>query len=164
MKRIYIDMDGTLAEWNGNASIEEVASKGYFLRVNPIQSMVDAVKELIENKPKDVEIYILSAVFNDEHSIADKNQWLDWVLPQIPRDNRIFVPYGENKFDAVKTSDDDKYYLIDDFTKNLLGWGGTGIKVLNGINHTNKTWRGYVINALSYPTVIYNSILGIIAA
>ena len=47
-------------------------------------------------------------------------------------------------------------YLIDDYTKNLIDWkqsGGTGIKFLNGINHTNKTWQGLLLtndNSISH--------------
>ena len=40
------------------------------------------------------------------------------------------------------------WILIDDFSKNLHRWeaaGGTGIKILNGINATKGTWTGYSI-------------------
>ena len=39
----YFDSDGTLFEWNNNASLEEVATKGYFANRPPHQNVIDAL-------------------------------------------------------------------------------------------------------------------------
>lgn len=146
-QRYFIDMDGVLAVWNTGASIEEVASPGYFRNLMPMENCVRAVRDLIQNGKA---IYILSSVFEDSHSINEKNKWLDQYLPEIPHANRLFVPYSmkkheflEKEMENLKKDD----VLLDDYTKNLQEWHGIGIKMLNGINNTNGTWRGYVVKS-----------------
>lgn len=160
-KDVYVDMDGVLAKWNTEASIEEVATAGYFRGCAPMANMLKAIDMLIsENICK---VYILSAVFRDEHSATDKHIWLDKYLPSMEYSNRLFVPYGDSKYEYIKERGSNKPFLIDDFTKNLLEWEGIGIKCLNGINNTKGTWKGYFVNADSEPQFIYNTLKGILA-
>lgn len=157
-QRIFIDMDGTLCEWR-YACIEEVAAKGYFLSLAPQQKVVDAVRKII--KTGKYEVAVLSSVFNDDHSIQEKNAWLDEYLPEIK--TRIYVPYGEKKKDYISCpvkSD----VLLDDFSKNLHEWHGIGIKVLNGINGTKGTWKGFLVNGLADEDVISKTLIGITLA
>lgn len=44
-------------------------------------------------------------------------------------------------------------YLLDDYTKNLSEWEppARGIKLINGINHTNGTWQGDKIQFTHAP-------------
>lgn len=159
MAKIYVDMDGTLAKWHSEKSIEEVASAGYFRSLEPIISVVNAIRELCKTE----DVYILSSVFVDDHSINEKNEWLDKYLPEIPSKKRVFVPYGMDKsvylHSYIGTEHTD--ILIDDFTQNLKQWHGIGIKVLNGMNNTHGTWNGYYISSSSTHVVISNSIRGI---
>lgn len=166
-KRLFVDMDGVLCEFNKNASIEEVATKGYFAKCVPQMSVISAIRSLLERfllENKNTEVYILSSVFMDDHSVEDKNQWLDENgLLGINNEHRLFVPYGQSKsrylYDTVGIGEDD--FLLDDFSKNLHEWHGVGIKLYNGINGTKGTWTGYSVNARSSSEVIKNTIMGI---
>lgn len=160
---VYVDMDGVLAKFHPEKSIEEVASEGYFRRLEPVSSVVEAIRELIK---EGYEIFVLSSVFVDDHSIADKNAWLDAYLPELKHGCRFFVPYGDSKSEYLKEQvglyPDD--VLIDDFTLNLRQWHGIGIKLLNGINHTRASWRGYVVDGRCRPEIVANTIKGILEA
>ncbi len=135
-KRIFVDMDGTLALWQ-ETPFEEVQKPGYFKSRPAMENMIQAVKELIG----EYEIYILSAVLPDDHSQSEKNEWLDRYIPEINNRHRIFVPYGKKKADYIErpTPDD---MLIDDFSINLHSWHGIGVKCMNGINGNHGTWQG----------------------
>ena len=145
-RRVYFDMDGTLAVWQGDKSIEEVAQKGYFSSLPPIDAVVKMVRRFIAMNIDNVDVYILSSVFKDGHSIADKQEWLAKYLPEIPKSHHIFVPYGKCKSDYIKEPKRDDV-LLDDFTKNLKEWHGVAIKLYNGVNGTNGTWDGFSIHS-----------------
>lgn len=157
-KRIYVDMDGVLATWNPDKSLEEVAMPGYYRDLPPMEEVVNAVKNIVASNNYDV--FILSSVLHNK-AIEDKNFWLDTYLPEISLENRIFVPYGEVKSDHIPHPHRNSDILIDDFSKNLREWHGIGIKLLNGINGTKGTWKGYVVNGRSNAEVITNTIAGI---
>lgn len=144
-RRIFVDMDGTLAKWN-NVATEVLYEKGYYENLEPNQNLVNQIKKLISNGE---DIYILSSfLYDSDYALAEKNIWLDNYLPEIPSEKRIFVHYGDNKKDYIVNGISSSDYLIDDYTKNLFEWkeaGGTGIKYLNGINHTKGTWGGLKI-------------------
>ena len=46
--RIYIDMDGCIAKWNTEASIEDTFEPGYFASLEPDESLINAVKMLAD--------------------------------------------------------------------------------------------------------------------
>lgn len=144
--RIFIDMDGTLAEWKNIKSNNELYQKGYYESLKPNKYILNEVKKLIE-KGKD--IYILSSYLNDsDYALKEKNCWLDKYLSELPQEKRIFVPYGKCKHKYIPTRIGLSDYLIDDYTKNLLDWqeaGGTSIKFLNGINHLKGKWQGLLL-------------------
>lgn len=154
--RFFVDMDGTLAKWN-NVEFEQLFEKGYYRNLEPNKDIIQEVKALI-NQGED--IYILSCVLPEsKYALDEKKEWLRDHLPELSEDKYIFVPYGQNKADYLKehyspiTSKD---YLIDDYTKNLQEWkeyGGTGVKYLNGINHTRGTWQGLVVYAQKSSTI-----------
>lgn len=149
--RMFIDMDGTLAKWN-NVEFEQLFEKGYYRNLEPNWDLVDIVNKLISEGEK---IYVLSAYLPDSaYALEEKQEWLRQYLPDLSEYHQIFVPYDTNKAEylAKNTPITKQDYLIDDYTKNLQEWqmyGGTGVKYLNGINHTKGTWRGFVINEKS---------------
>lgn len=155
--RLFVDMDGVLAEWK-YAGLDEVTGKGYFRNLPAQNSVVEAVKEIIHSGK--INVYCLSSVFQDDHSIAEKNAWLNQYLPEIPKERRIFSPYGAPKKEILSEHFPEDI-LLDDFTKNLMEWHGIGIKLLNGINDTNKSWTGFRVSRFSSSAIIANTILAI---
>ena len=180
-KRLFVDMDGTLAEWRTldlHLDTEEesnpllVAKKleeilltpGYYYALKPMQNMLDAVSGICLREP-DIEVFILSCYLEakgEASPLQDKNNWLHQYLPEVRMDHRIFVPDGFQKSEFVLGGIGEEDYLLDDYTKNLHEWeqaGGKGIKVLNGINSTKGTWKGLRVNALKPPEEILQNIL-----
>lgn len=154
---IFFDMDGVLAKWNEQASIEETAQRGYFLQREPEEKMIRVVKRISEN----FDVNILSSVYQDDHSIKEKIEWLQKVgLEGI---GQIFVPYGDNKADYIQPGYN---FLVDDFTKNLREFeripGNFGIKFYNGINGTKGSWDGFRIDHRMSEERLYATIAGIV--
>ncbi|PHU41057.1 hypothetical protein CSX00_03685 [Pseudobutyrivibrio ruminis] len=157
--KIYIDMDGCIAKWNMDASIEDTFEPGYFAALEPDERLIDAVKMLSE----EYDVSILSAVYQDNHSMDDKITWLD--NNGLGDLQRIFVPYGQPKqkyIDQEFTS-----ILIDDYSKNLEEWilakNCYGIKYLNGINATKGMWNGFMISSRMNPNAMCTTIKGIVS-
>lgn len=141
-QRLFVDMDGTLAVFTPCDTMETLLEKGYFENLAPMQSVVDAVKILHQHP--DIEVYTLSAYLSDsQYAVDEKMAWLDKHLPQVPNERRIFLPCGVDKTTAVPGGIRPDDFLMDDYTKNLNEWEppARGIKLLNGINHTNGTWE-----------------------
>lgn len=145
-RRIFVDMDGTLAKWNDVAT-EVLYEKGYYANLEPNYNLLKELKKLIKDGE---DVYILSSFLPDSnYALTEKKEWLNKYLPEISENKRIFVRYNDNKNEYISGGISNSDYLIDDYTKNLIAWknaGGTGIKYLNGINHTNKTWDGFLLS------------------
>lgn len=151
---IFFDMDGTLAEWETTAHIDEVIAPGYFQNRRPMWSMIQAAKRLMEMGHP---VYITSKVISGTTAVEDKNIWLDRHFPQMKMENRFFIPNENGDKNAIPLPGGVKpyYLLVDDSTHyGLSGWKGVGIKVDNGINNTKRSWRGYMVSSQSYPEVI----------
>ena len=162
---IYIDMDGVQAVYGKNDTVEEMGQPGYF-RNRPVQQNVIELIEAL-NIDEQINLIILSSVFRDDHSAADK---LLWLMERDLGDVRVcFVPEGESKSDYAVTSG--LNILIDDFSKNLFAWeskgpGFVGIKFLNGINGTNGTWakrNGLTLDAALPAEELYDRLIEISA-
>lgn len=141
--RIFVDMDGTLAEFRTLKTLEPLFEKGYFLNLKTIPSVVEAIRRIVNDG--EIEVFTLSAVLKDsKYAKEEKNEWLDVVLPEIKKENRLFCYCGENKKEFIEkmVGKRENDFLLDDYTKNLVDWGEHGIKILNGINHTKGTWQG----------------------
>ncbi len=143
-RRLFVDMDGTLAVFHPADSLEGLYEEGYFRGLEPMPGPLQAVKKIIREQPG-TEVYILSAVLTDsKYALEEKNAWLDLYLPEIPKERRIFTPCGVEKSAYIPGGVRPEDWLLDDYTHNLMQWSppGHGIKLLNGINHTRGTWKG----------------------
>jgi len=155
-QRIFFDLDGVLAVWQ-DVPQERLTQKGYFSSI-PIQENVVAAFRLLDQLP-DIELYILSCVFQDSHSESDKKAWVAKHL-NLPEGRQLYCPCGNRKENALKKiggirpSD----VLIDDYTENLRYWTGIPIKFYNGINGTNGTWQGIGVYFAMQPETIAKQI------
>lgn len=148
-KRLFVDMDGTLAKWEDVPYFERLLEEGYFLERPPIESVVDAVHTIIKEHPE-IEVCILSSCLKEsQYAEAEKNAWLDKYLPEIDNEHRFFPAFGEDKASVLEGGIRENDFLLDDYSQNLFLFEppATGIKLLNGINHTHESWRK---NALSF--------------
>lgn len=170
--RLFVDMDGVLAEWKTidipsqipTIKMQQIVNDtlhtpNYFYDLKPHDNTVQAIRQIIEEGTADV--YIVSCFLPDtpcypaSHPLVDKNRWLDKYFGEIliPQNKRLFVPDGEPKASTIELFYDIKLgaedILLDDYTKNLMDWekhGSLGLKYMNGINGTKGTWNGPVLN------------------
>ena len=162
-QRLFVDMDGTLAEFKHVDTLETLYEKGYFANLKPIHSVVEAIREIYAHHP-DIEVHILSAYLSDSpYALSEKNQWLDLHLPEIATTHRVFCPCGTDKKSHVPGGIRPTDFLLDDYTQNLSQWEppARGIKLLNGINHTKGTWQGDRIRFDSTPTDLAEKIVAV---
>lgn len=71
-KRLFVDMDGTLAVWQSAKSIEDCFVKGYFKDLPPQDSVLNAVKRFIKANEENLEVYVLSAVLDTPYACSRK--------------------------------------------------------------------------------------------
>ena len=175
MKRviIYFDMDGLIAKWNKDATIEDTFAPGYFdTIVEPDINAIESIKKVVPVfQDLGIDVFFLSARYDDENNIdagynrfeLDKRRFLNRHQLNIPA---LFVSCGESKrkiFDTL--SKGDLNILFDDYSKNLFDWeqdsSCLGIKWLNGINGTHGTFKGLTIPAYRMNVdSISNSLIG----
>ena len=142
-KRLFLDMDGTLARFHDvdKTYIEAMWEQGFYVKLKPFENMIAAVKAFVRQHPE-VDVYILSAVLDTDPPFvaAEKNAWIDKYLPEIPLERRIFTRAGHNKADYIGGIGPGDY-LLDDYNKNLHEFkaaGANAIKFRNDINHQGK--------------------------
>lgn len=158
-KKIFFDLDGTLNVFE-KVSFEEVCRPGYMKYRRPHVQMVECAR-LLQNAGYDV--WIASAVLPYEYSVPDKNYWVDKYLPFIPMTKRLYIPYGENKAWHIHEIANEGDVFVDDFTKNLNELssvpGLVNVKCVNGINDTNKSWKGRRVYAWDSAESIMSDLL-----
>lgn len=175
-KRLFLDMDGTLARFHDvdKHFIEAMWQPGFYTGLKPFENMVEGVKQFIK-KHSDVEVYVLSAVLETEPPFAEaeKNEWLNRFLPEIPPERRIFTRAGENKAEALGSIGPNDY-LVDDYNKNLVEFEAAGahsIKFRNDVNHQGRgayggeagpLWSGNIVSYDSSPSLICDSLVSMI--
>lgn len=158
--RVFIDLDGTAAEWKASAQYEDLYEEGYFKDLRPNAAVVEAARMLARNP--DFEVFVLSAyLYDSRYAKSDKNAWVEREMPEIKRENRLFVPSSSEKFMFVPGGIRPTDVLLDDYTKNLVPWNdlAVGVKCLNGINNTNGTWKGATVHILDSPELICEEIM-----
>lgn len=151
MKRIFLDMDGTLAKFNvRNALTRFDKEKGFFIKLGAYVG-IETINELATLG----NFYIISASPN-EQADKDKLQWLNKWLPNLPKENITLCRLGENKAEIIKNKYDiqidSNCYLLDDYTRNLTEWeslGGKGIKRITKVSdNSRKLWKGLELKEL----------------
>ena len=168
---IYVDMDGSLARFYENAGcLEAYTEPGFFANLKPYENMVAAVDMLSSIAYTSV----LSTVPN--LTAADKKK--DWLKQNMTgvREGRIKTFF--NRADSTK----EEYVrflqsgrplkrtdiLLDDFSRNCVGWenaGGTAVKLLNELNGRgwNDThWTGRTVDICLSAEEIFDSLMDII--
>lgn len=150
-KRLFLDMDGVLAEYRLFESPEQYLQPGYYRSLKPHQNVIDGIRRFKKENP-DVEIIVISAYYVMPGAVApeEKRAWLEEHFPEIEPENIIFTPCGEPKENYIKGGIGKNDFLLDDYSfnlKNFMQSGGNAIKLLNGINNKRGSWQS---NQLSY--------------
>ena len=151
MKRIFLDLDGTLARFNVRNALERFDKEvGFFANLLAYKGI-----EIVNELAKTNQLFIISASPN-EQADKDKMIWLEKYLPNINVENITLCRLGQNKAQIIQ----DKYnitineecYLLDDYTKNLNEWenfGGKGIKRITFVSdNSRKLWKGLTLTHL----------------
>lgn len=167
-KRLFVDMDGTLARFHDQANyLERMFEKNFFRDLEPFENMVEGIRQFIQLHP-DVDVYILSAKVDGEppYCEGEKHAWLDKYLPEIPPERRIFTKMGHRKAEFIQGSLTKDDYLLDDYNKGLHQFmfdGGSSIKCHNNINQKGLgtfggqhgyLWVGSMVHTDDKPSLI----------
>ena len=157
MKKIFLDLDGTLAKFNvPNALNRFDKEEGFFARLGAYKG-IEKINELATKQ----ELYIISASPNFQAD-WDKLVWIKKYLPNIKNKNITLCRLGENKAEIIQNrygfKIDNTCYLLDDYTKNLNEWeqiGGTGIKRLTSVSDNSRgLWKGLQIKQLEELEIV----------
>lgn len=167
-KRLFVDMDGTLARFHDQVNyLERMFEKGFFWELEPFENMVAGIRQFIQDHP-DVEVYILSArvIGEPPYCEEEKNLWLDHYLPEIDRTHRIYTDMGRSKASYIPGGVGKNDFLVDDYNKGLNLWlydGGSAIKCHNNINQkglgayggsAGALWAGAMVHTDDNPQMI----------
>lgn len=99
MKYVFVDMDGTIAEWGyPDGRITGEYKFGDYIGKQPIEDVIAEIYNMYANS-QDHTIFVVSASPNTKATI-EKNAWLNKFFI-IPYENRIFISQGENKIDII---------------------------------------------------------------
>lgn len=157
MRKIFIDLDGTVAKFNVKNALKRFDNEvGFFAKLGAYVGI-----EVINAIAKSGCIYVISASPNVQAD-NDKMIWLKKYLPNIKNENITICRVGENKAQVIENKYnikiDKSCYLLDDYTKNLIEWeqaGGVGIKRITSVadNSTGK-WQGLQLKNLCELTSI----------
>lgn len=148
MKKIFLDLDGTLAKFNVRNALKRFDNeKGFFAKLGAYKNI-----EKINEMAKNGNVYIISASPN-EQADNDKMVWIKKYLPNVKVENIVLCRLGENKAKIIENKYnikiDKNCMLLDDYTKNLTEWetvGGVGIKRLTTVSdNSRKLWKGLTL-------------------
>lgn len=151
MKRIFLDMDGTLARFNvRNALARFENEKGFFANLLAYKG-IENINEMVKNG----NVYIISASPN-MYADMDKKAWLKKYIPNLKNEYILLCRNGQNKAKFIENKlgikIDKNCYLLDDYTKNLIEWeevGGIGIKRITTVSdNSTRKWKGLELKDL----------------
>ena len=152
MKKIFLDLDGTLAKFNVRNALKRFDNEvGFFANLGAYKGI-----DIVDKLARLGNIYIISASPN-EQADKDKMQWIEKYLPNVPQENITLCRLGENKAKTIENKYnfkiDKNCYLLDDYTKNLIDWesnGGKGIKRITSVaDNSRKLWKGVELKDLN---------------
>ena len=150
MKKIFLDLDGTLARFNVENALARFAVEKYFFKNLLPYENINVINRMARNG----NVYILSASPNIQADY-DKIEWVNKYLPNISQNHIIICRCGDNKASELRKIGlhiDENCILLDDYTKNLNEWelaGGVGIKRLTKeADNSTKKWKGLCISDL----------------
>ena len=147
-KKIFLDLDGTLAKFNVRNALKRFDNeKGFFAKLGAYKNI-----EHINEMEKKGNVYIISESPN-MYADIDKKTWIQKYLPNIPKQNIVLCRLGINKAKHIENKlnikIDKTCILLDDYTKNLIEWenaGGIGIKRLTSVSdNSRKLWKGLTL-------------------
>ena len=157
---LFVDMDGTIAKFYYKKNyLEKMYEQGYFEHL-PAYTIAKHLNEFVKQDTC-VNVFILSACIDSEYCEQEKIAWLLKNMPNINPKNFIFTKIGESKAQKIINNVEIDNVnclniLLDDYTVNLEQWevnnNCVGIKFLNGINDTTKTWLGLKIKTFRQLT------------
>lgn len=151
MKKIFLDLDGTLARFNVKNALKRFENEiGFFERLAPYKNIGE-----IDRLASKRNVYIISASPNLRCDL-EKMFWVRKYLPSLPIENIVICRVGENKAEIIKqklgVDINAETYLLDDYTKNLVEWetaGGVGIKRITKVaDNSTKKWQGLQLKDL----------------
>ena len=151
MKKIFLDLDGTLARFNVPNALQRFATElNFFKNLLPYKNIGEVDKMALKGN-----VYIISASPNIRADI-DKMEWVQKWLPCLPLQNIIICRIGTNKAEHIENKlnikIDENCILLDDYTKNLQEWesaGGVGIKRITKVaDNSTKKWHGLQLTDL----------------
>ena len=156
MKKIFLDLDGTLAKFNVRNALQRFETeKGFFAKLGAYKGI-----EKINEMAKNGNVYIISASPNKQAD-NDKMEWIEKYLNNVPIENRLICRCGDNKAEFLKAKGikiDKNCYLLDDYTKNLVEWeevGGIGIKRITKVaDNSRKLWKGLEVKNLGNLAIV----------
>lgn len=152
MKKVFLDLDGTLARFNVRNALKRFDNEvGFFAKLLAYKGI-----EEIDKMAKTGNVYVISASPNTQAD-NDKMVWIKKYLPNLKNENIVLCRVGENKAKVIENKlnikVDQNCVLLDDYTKNLTEWetvGGVGIKRLTSIaNNKSGKWKGLAIRQLT---------------
>ena len=151
MKKIFLDLDGTLARFNVRNALERFDNEiGFFANLLAYKGI-----EIVNELAKTNQLFVISASPN-EQADKDKMIWLEKYLPNIDVKNITICRLGQNKAQIIQEkyniTINEQCYLLDDYTKNLNEWesfGGKGIKRITKVSdNSTKKWKGFELKNL----------------
>lgn len=151
VNKIFLDLDGTCAKFNVKNALQRFDNEvGFFANLGAYVG-IDFINEIA----KEGNIYIISASPNIQAD-NDKMVWIKKYLNNIPMENITLCRVGENKAEIIENKYNmkinEKCFLLDDYTKNLVEWenyGGVGIKRLTSCaDNSRGLWKGLVLKKL----------------
>lgn len=161
LNTLFIDFNGTLAEFRCDDGPDKYAAKGYTATLLPQENVVEAVRYIIKNKLMNV--VFTGAVLPYEYCIEERYQWMKKYLPEVTE--FIFSDYGKSKLSAminygIRKGD----VLLDDYNVNLqegIDHAVIPVKLVNQVNDMHHSWCGARVSAFTDPEILAMQIVGI---
>ena len=142
-RRVFIDLDGTLAEFGAVVAIEEQYEEGFFEEARPYRNVVSGIKSYMRIFPDDEIIVKAPVLIGNEYVVNEKTRWLRANIPEITE--YVFYPCGGNMCDYISGDVKPDDVLIDDYMPNIEHWPGLAIRLLNEVCDDNG-WDGPVLS------------------